>query len=114
MSDTKTVYISIGNSDDKLTQAEWAAFAASVRGAIRAAVKHALAMLHRRDEYGVIQDRSSQGLGKRLIRQHASRDRAETDAEVLRRVEPFPVEVKHRAVFSSDWRDLPAGGSDGV
>lgn len=33
-----TVYISIGNSDDKLTQAEWAAFYAHVRMAIRPAV----------------------------------------------------------------------------
>lgn len=32
-----TVYISIGNSDDKLTQQEWAAFAATVRGDVRRA-----------------------------------------------------------------------------
>lgn len=32
-----TVYISIGNSDDKLAQAEWAAFAATVQGAVRRA-----------------------------------------------------------------------------
>jgi hypothetical protein len=30
-----TVYISIGNSDDKLTQREWSAFAAYVRGDVR-------------------------------------------------------------------------------
>jgi hypothetical protein len=34
MSDNVTVYVSIGNSDDKLGQAEWAAFAATVRGAV--------------------------------------------------------------------------------
>jgi hypothetical protein len=33
----KTVYISIGNSDDKLSQAHWAAFAGSAQGAIRRA-----------------------------------------------------------------------------
>lgn len=32
------VYISIGNSDDKLTQAEWAAFHAHVKMTIRPAV----------------------------------------------------------------------------
>lgn len=32
---TKTVYISIGNSDDKLTQAEWAEFYAATNFAIR-------------------------------------------------------------------------------
>ncbi len=32
-----TVYISIGNSDDKLTQADWAAFHTAVREAIRRA-----------------------------------------------------------------------------
>ena len=35
MSDTKTVYISIANTGDRLTQTEWAAFAASLRGAVR-------------------------------------------------------------------------------
>jgi hypothetical protein len=30
-----TVYISIGNSDDKLSQVEWAAYAGAVRGLIR-------------------------------------------------------------------------------
>lgn len=30
-----TVYISIGNSDDKLSQAEWAAYAATVGGLMR-------------------------------------------------------------------------------
>jgi len=35
MSDTKTVYISIGNSDDKLTQAEWSDFVRKVDGAVR-------------------------------------------------------------------------------
>jgi hypothetical protein len=34
VSDTRTVYISIGNSDDKLTQAEWSAFYRHTRQAI--------------------------------------------------------------------------------
>jgi hypothetical protein len=32
-----TVYVSIGNSDDKLTQVEWAAYAGTVQGAVRRA-----------------------------------------------------------------------------
>lgn len=34
-----TVYVSIGNSDDKLTQADWAAFHAAVDGVIRRAAR---------------------------------------------------------------------------
>jgi len=34
-----TVYVSIGNSDDRLTQAEWAAFAGAVQGAVRCAAR---------------------------------------------------------------------------
>lgn len=34
-----TVYISIGNSDDKLPQAHWSAYAATVMGSIRRAAK---------------------------------------------------------------------------
>lgn len=34
MSERITVYVSIGNSDDKLTQAEWSRFVADVRGDI--------------------------------------------------------------------------------
>ena len=32
---TQTVYISIGNSDDKITQAEWCSFVEDVRQALR-------------------------------------------------------------------------------
>lgn len=34
MADTKTIYISIGNSDDKLTQADWAQYCIEVTAAI--------------------------------------------------------------------------------
>jgi len=36
-----TVYVSIGNSDDKLTQGHWSAFVGSVRGVLR---RHAAAI----------------------------------------------------------------------
>lgn len=43
---TITVYVSIGNSDDKLSQAEWSAYCAYVQGFIRRVEKGADGRLH--------------------------------------------------------------------
>ena len=46
--DTTTIYISIGNSDDKLTQADWSSFVLDVDRAFEAAVRYEGARVHGR------------------------------------------------------------------
>lgn len=61
-----------------------------------------------RDEYGVVEDRTSHGLGYCLIAVYPTRNPADWMADERRTRTENPVVVKVRSVAVTDWREVVA------
>jgi hypothetical protein len=57
-------------------------------------------------EYGVVQDRTAQGLGYLLMTTQRDKVTAEQWADNLRRTTDNPVSVKVRSVAVSEWQEV--------